>query len=57
MMLVPHDQPIRLIFATPRRLEMKSTAAPTSLIAVAVRAIGSLSAAGLSISGGRVDFP
>src|SRR5437867_3175408 len=57
MMLVPHDHPSKLIFETPRRLRMKSTAAPTSFTAVSVRTIGSLSAAGLSISGGRVDFP
>ena len=57
MIVVPHDQPSRLIFETPRRLRMKSTAAPTSLTAVSARTIGSLSAAGLSISVGRVDLP
>ena len=44
-------------FATPRRLRMKSTAAPQSRAAVSVRTIGALRSAGWSISGGRVDLP
>ena len=55
MMDVPHDQPIRFTLATWRCFSTKSTTDPTSLAAVAVSTIGLASAAGRSISAGRVE--
>jgi hypothetical protein len=57
MIAVPHDQPTRLSFEIPRRLRMKSTAAPTSFTASTVVANGGFSAAGASIAAGRVERP
>src|SRR6266404_3765735 len=57
MIDVPHDQPSRLIFATPRRLRMNSAAVATSRTATPVVTIGGLSCGGWSISEGRVESP
>src|SRR5436309_15409864 len=57
MVVVPQDQPTRLILETPRRLRMNSTTAATSRTASRVSANGGLAAGGCSIAAGRVERP
>ena len=57
MVEVPHDQPIRLSFSTPRRFRMESTAVPTSCTASGVRMNGALSWAGWLICRRPMEKP